>query len=59
MLYTIGYESKSIDNFISKLKNNDISILVDVREIPISRKNGFSKKLFSESLNKNGIGYIH
>ena len=59
MLYTIGYESKSIDDLISQLKSHDISTLVDVREIPISRKKGFSKTVFSEYLNKNGIEYIH
>ena len=59
MLYTIGYESKSIDDLISQLKSHDISILVDVREIPISRKKGFSKTVFSEYLSQNGIEYIH
>jgi len=59
MLYTIGYESKSIDDLISQLKSHDISTLVDVREIPISRKKGFSKTVFSEYLNENGIEYIH
>ena len=59
MLYTIGYESKSLDDLIYQLKNHNISTLVDVREIPISRKKGFSKTFFSEYLNKNGIEYIH
>jgi uncharacterized protein (DUF488 family) len=59
MLYTIGYESKSIDDLISQLKNHNVATLVDVREIPISRKKGFSKTVFSEYLNKNGIEYIH
>ena len=59
MLYTIGYESKNIEEFISQLKTNNIATLVDVREIPISRKKGFSKTIFSEFLNKNGIEYIH
>jgi len=52
MSYTIGYQSKSIDDLISQLKSHDISTLVDVREIPISRKKGFSKTVFSEYLNK-------
>ena len=59
MLYTIGYESKNLDDLVSLLKSHDISTLVDVREIPISRKRGFSKTVFSEYLNKNGIEYIH
>jgi len=59
MLYTIGYESKSVDDLISQLKSHNIATLVDVREIPISRKRGFSKTVFSEYLNKSGIEYIH
>ncbi len=59
MLYTIGYESKNIDDLISQLKSHGVSTLVDVREFPISRKRGFSKTVFSEYLNKNGIEYIH
>ena len=48
MLFTIGYEDKIIDNFISELKNNNIEKVVDVRELPLSRKKGYSKTLFSK-----------
>ncbi|MBM3702326.1 MAG: DUF488 domain-containing protein [Actinobacteria bacterium] len=37
MLYTIGYESKSIDDLISQLKSRNVTTLVDIREVPISR----------------------
>ena len=46
MSYTIGYQSKSIDDFISRLRNHDISTLIDVREVPISRKKGLQKQFF-------------
>ena len=59
MLYTIGYEKKSVEEFVDCLKSYDIDTLVDVREIPISRKKGFSKTLLSEFLEKSGIEYIH
>jgi len=59
MLYTIGYESKSINGFITKLKNNNIKKLIDVRELPISRKKGYSKSQFSKLLEYNDIDYIH
>ena len=59
MLFTIGYESKNIDDFILQLQDQDISTLIDVREVPLSRKRGFSKTIFSEYLKKNGIEYIH
>ncbi len=58
-LYTIGYEGKSIDGFISHLKQSGISTLVDVREIPISRKKGFSKTILSQHLKEHNIEYLH
>lgn len=58
-LYTIGYEGKNIYSFINHLKQAGISTLVDIREIPISRKKGFSKTILSEHLKENNIGYIH
>lgn len=42
-LLTIGYEGRKIDEFIERLKEFNISRLIDVREIPFSRKPGFSK----------------
>ena len=59
MLYTVGYEKKSVEEFVDCLKSYDIDTLVDVREIPLSRKKGFSKTLLSEFLEKSGIEYVH
>ena len=58
-LYTIGYEGKQIDSFVKLLKNSSIECLVDVREIPLSRKPGFSKTALSQRLDKENIKYIH
>ncbi len=58
IIYTIGYEGKTIEKLIEILRNNNISVLVDVRELPLSRKNGFSKKALKEHLTKAGIEYI-
>lgn len=57
--YLTGYEKQNIDDFVSKLMKNKISILVDVREIPLSRKKGFSKKSLQLKLNEAGIEYLH
>lgn len=57
--YLTGYEKQNIDDFVSKLMKNKISILVDVREIPLSRKKGFSKKSLQMKLNEAGIEYLH
>lgn len=57
-VYTIGYEGKSIEEFIEKLQSNGIERVIDVRERPLSRKRGFSKKSLQENLSKAGIDYI-
>jgi len=58
-LYTIGYEGWEIEDFVSCLQGFKINCLLDVREIPLSRKKGFSKKVLSKKLNERGIRYIH
>lgn len=56
---TTGYQGESIDVFIRKLKNRDVEVLIDVRELPLSRKPGFSKKALKERLDAQGIDYLH
>lgn len=58
-IYTIGYEGLDIDGFLSLLAENDIETVVDVREMPLSRKPGFSKKSLEAALNLSGREYIH
>lgn len=56
---TIGYEGTNIDTFVEFLIENEIETLVDVRELPLSRKKGFSKNRLREALNGVGIDYVH
>jgi uncharacterized protein (DUF488 family) len=58
-VFTIGYEGRIADGFIKDLVGSGVQILVDVREIPISRKPGFSKSALSELARKAGIEYLH
>lgn len=58
-LYTAGYEGLSIDAFIARLKQAGIDKVLDVREYPLSRKKGFSKKAFAQCLAAEGIAYEH
>jgi len=58
IIYTIGYEGKTVSNFIDILQKHGIKLLVDVREIPLSRKDGFSKTKLKEMLDKVGIEYV-
>lgn len=58
-IYTIGYEGIDIDAFMSLLREHDIEMVVDVRELPLSRKPGFSKKALADMLNLGGLEYVH
>ena len=58
-LSTIGYEGISLEAFIATLKAAKITLLLDVRELPISRRRGFSKTALSEALSSAGIAYQH
>jgi uncharacterized protein (DUF488 family) len=58
-LFTIGYEGMVVEEFIKKLKINNTELLIDVREIPASRKQGFSKLKLQGLLQENNIGYVH
>lgn len=58
-LHTIGYEGTDIDSFVRCLVKADIEVLVDVRELPLSRKKGFSKNGLRTAVEKIGIKYIH
>jgi hypothetical protein len=59
ILFTIGYEGKSIEAFINALVQNDIRLLCDVRKNPLSRKFGFSKGKLERITQTVGIRYIH
>jgi uncharacterized protein YwgA len=59
VLYTIGYEGISLEEYLNRLIKNDVKVLVDVRNNALSMKFGFSKtklKSFCASLN---IEYLH
>jgi uncharacterized protein (DUF488 family) len=59
VLFTIGYESLSVESYINKLIQNNIKLLCDVRNNPLSRKFGFSKNNLKHFLPAIGIEYIH
>ena len=58
-IYSIGYEGKTMNEFINLLEDNKIVELVDVRNNAFSWKKGFSKKCLSESLADSNIHYIN
>lgn len=58
-VFTIGYEGLDIDDFMSLLSEHGIETVVDIRELPLSRKPGFSKKALANVLNLSGLEYVH
>jgi uncharacterized protein YwgA len=59
VLYTIGYEGRSIEGFANVLIRNEVAVLCDIRRNPISRKFMFSKTQLEHVLKEVGIIYLH
>jgi uncharacterized protein (DUF488 family) len=58
-LYTFGYEGLDIKAFVFRVLDVGIDIIIDVRELPLSRKKGFSKAAFRQALAVSGVAYAH
>ncbi|MGA2191705.1 MAG: DUF488 domain-containing protein [Steroidobacteraceae bacterium] len=58
-ILTIGYEGASLADFLATLKTAGVQLLLDIRELPISRRKGFSKSALSAALIETGIEYSH
>ncbi|MCR3750464.1 DUF488 domain-containing protein [Lentzea californiensis] len=54
-----GYEGVDLDAFLTRLGEERIDVLVDVRLTPISRKRGFSKTTLSNAVTSADVGYLH
>src|SRR5690554_5792584 len=59
ILFTIGYEGISLEEYLNRLLKNDVKVLVDVRNNPLSMKYGFSKSQLQRYCNSLGIEYVH
>lgn len=59
VLFTIGYEGISLEEYLNRLLKNDVKVLVDVRNNPLSMKYGFSKNKLQRYCNSLGIEYLH
>ena len=58
-LWTIGYEAAGFATFLATLQDAGITMVLDVRDLPLSRRAGFSKRILAASLAAAGIGYVH
>lgn len=59
ILFTIGYEGISLEEYLVRLLKNDVKMLVDVRDNPVSMKYGFSKSQIKKYCASLGINYVH
>ncbi len=59
VLFTIGYEGISLEEYLVRLLKNDVKVLVDVRNNPLSMKYGFSKSHLKKYCGSLGIEYVH
>lgn len=59
ILFTIGYEGISLEEYLTRLIVNDVKVLVDVRNNPISMKYGFNRNQLLNACKSVGIEYLH
>jgi uncharacterized protein (DUF488 family) len=58
-IYSVGYEGTTAEELADRLARCGVSLLVDVRLQPWSRRPGFSKQPLSVALAMAGIEYVH
>jgi uncharacterized protein (DUF488 family) len=59
VVLSLGYEGRSLSELVDTLRFNNVRVLMDVRENPVSRKPGFGKRQLSDALDAAGIEYRH
>ncbi len=58
-LYTIGYQSATVADFLDALEGAGVELLVDVRAVAASRRPGFAKSALAANLETRKIAYYH
>ncbi|HEU5101432.1 MAG TPA: DUF488 domain-containing protein [Roseiflexaceae bacterium] len=58
-LFTAGYQGHNIETFLDLLLSHGLEQVIDVRQLPFSRKPDFSKKRLTAHLAGPGIAYTH
>ena len=59
VVFTVGYEGLTLDRFLGLLQEAGVRRVVDVRELPLSRRRGFSKSALRAALEGSAIEYVH
>ncbi len=58
-LYLIGYEKAGLAEFLATLGAAGVATVVDVRDLPLSRRAGFSKRQLQAGVEAAGMRYLH
>ena len=58
-LYSIGYEKALLTDVLATLTGAGVATLIDVRDRPISRRPGFSKRQLTAAIEDAGMRYVH
>jgi uncharacterized protein (DUF488 family) len=59
LLHTIGYEKTRQPDVIATLAQAGVATVIDVRDRPLSRRPGFSKRQLAAAVEAAGMTYIH
>ena len=60
IVFTIGYSTRTLEEFVELLKTYGVTLIVDVRSVPRSRYNPqFNKETLPNSLKTHDVKYIH
>ncbi len=55
----VGYEGRSIEEFVAHLRTEGVHIVVDARLIPRCNRRGFSRNVLQDTLAAHNISYVH
>jgi uncharacterized protein (DUF488 family) len=55
---TVGYQAHTAETFLNLLTREKVSVLVDLREKPVSRIPGFPRWVLRRALHEVGVSYI-
>jgi uncharacterized protein (DUF488 family) len=58
-LFTVGYQGHTVETFLDMLMAHGVEHVIDVRQLPFSRKPDFSKKRLTAHLAAVDIAYTH
>lgn len=58
-VYSAGYSGRSYEELVETLESHGVERVADVRSLPSSRREEFSKENLEDSLPRNGIDYRH